>query len=216
MTSTTDNSVHTWLAKAVELDASDLHVVTGYAPTLRIHGRLVDLPAPVITQEWANAELLPLCPTVNRQQFELGHNTDFSLQLTLAASDIPSFEWAGFPRQLAEHLAHYRNGLVLVCGVTGAGKTTSLAMIINLLNQEGGYRIITVEDPIEYRFPTNTNSIVTQREVGHDVATFADGLKYGLRQDPDIILVGEIRDRETAQMALSASETRFLSAECPK
>ena len=83
-------------------------------------------------------------------------------------------------------------------------------MIVNLLNQTGGYRIITVEEPVEYRFPRAANSVVTQREVGEDVHSFADGLKYGLRQDPDVILVGEIRDRETAQMALSAAETGHL------
>jgi twitching motility protein PilT len=97
-----------------------------------------------------------------------------------------------------------------VTGATGSGKTTTLAMILNLLNQTGGYRIITVEEPVEYRFPRIANSLVTQREVGTDVLTFADGLKYGLRQDPDVILVGEIRDRETAQMALSAAETGHL------
>jgi twitching motility protein PilT len=83
-------------------------------------------------------------------------------------------------------------------------------MIVNLLNQEGGYRIITVEEPVEYVFPRTPHSVVTQREVGLDVHTFADGLKYGLRQDPDVILAGEIRDRETAQMALSAAETGHL------
>ncbi len=107
-------------------------------------------------------------------------------------------------------LAHFRNGLVLISGVSGAGKTTTLAMIINLLAREGDYRIITIEEPIEYVFPRCGNSIVTQREVGRDVITFADGLKYGLRQDPDVILVGEIRDRDTAQMALSAAETGHL------
>src|SRR5581483_1071344 len=86
----------------------------------------------------------------------------------------------------------------------------TLAIIVNLLNQAGGYRIITVEEPVEYLFPREPNSVVTQREVGSDVLTFADGLKYGLRQDPDVILVGEIRDRETAQMALSAAETGHL------
>jgi twitching motility protein PilT len=94
--------------------------------------------------------------------------------------------------------------------MTGAGKTTTLAMIINLLNQAGGYRIITIEDPIEYVFPTHNDSIVSQREVGRDVASFSDGLKYGLRQDPDVMLVGEIRDHATAQMALSAAETGHL------
>jgi twitching motility protein PilT len=100
--------------------------------------------------------------------------------------------------------------MVIVTGATGSGKTTTLAMIVNLLNQAGGYRIITVEEPVEYLFPRVANSVVTQREVGSDVLTFADGLKYGLRQDPDVILVGEIRDRETAQMALSAAETGHL------
>jgi twitching motility protein PilT len=125
-------------------------------------------------------------------------------------AEIPDFQWAGFPLELADTLAHFRDGLVLISGVTGAGKTTTLAMIINLLNQEGGYRIITVEEPIEYIFPPHAKSVLTQREVGGDVQSFADGLKYGLRQDPDVILVGEIRDRETAQMALSAAETGHL------
>jgi twitching motility protein PilT len=123
---------------------------------------------------------------------------------------IPDFQWAGFPQALAQRLAHFRNGLVLLSGVAGSGKTTSLAMIINLLNEEGAYRIITVEEPVEYLFPKRQQSVVTQREVGTDVRTFADGLKYGLRQDPDVMLVGEIRDRETAQMALSAAETGHL------
>jgi twitching motility protein PilT len=99
---------------------------------------------------------------------------------------------------------------VIVTGATGSGKTTTLAMIVNLLNQTGGYRIITVEEPVEYQFPRAVDSVVTQREVGTDVLNFADGLKYGLRQDPDVILLGEIRDRETAQMALSAAETGHL------
>ena len=125
-------------------------------------------------------------------------------------ADIPAFRWAEFPEELAQRLAHFRNGLVLISGVAGSGKTTTLAMIINLLNREGGYRIITVEEPIEYVFSKHPDSVVTQREVGVDVHTFADGLKYGLRQDPDIMLVGEIRDRETAQMALSVAETGHL------
>ncbi len=122
-------------------------------------------------------------------------------------TQIPDFSWAGLPEDLANRLAHYRNGLVLFCGVAGSGKTTSLAMIVDLLNREGGYRIITVEQPVEYLFPKTAHSVVTQREVGLDVHTFADGLKFGLRQDPDVILAGEIRDQETAQMALSAAET---------
>jgi twitching motility protein PilT len=130
--------------------------------------------------------------------------------LRVVPSTIPDFNWAGFPVTLAQRLAFARDGLVIVTGATGSGKTTTLAMIVNLLNQAGGYRIITVEEPVEYRYPRAANSVVTQREVGSDVLTFADGLKYGLRQDPDVILVGEIRDRETAQIALSAAETGHL------
>jgi twitching motility protein PilT len=125
-------------------------------------------------------------------------------------AEIPDFTWAGFPVALAERLAGFRNGLVLMTGVAGSGKTTSLAMIVNLINRRGGSRIITIEEPVEYLFPPAANSLVTQREVGVDVRTFAEGLVSGLRQDPDVMLVGEIRDRETARMALSASETGHL------
>jgi twitching motility protein PilT len=99
---------------------------------------------------------------------------------------------------------------VILTGATGSGKTTTLAMVVNLLNQAGGHRIITVEEPVEYQFPRAADSVVTQREVGTDVPSFADGLRSGLRQDPDAILVGEVRDKETAQMALSAAETGHL------
>src|SRR5690606_37516072 len=118
--------------------------------------------------------------------------------------EIPALDGAGFPAALAQQLTDYRNGLVLICGVTGSGKSTTLAMLVNSLNEAGGHRIITVEEPVEYLFPMYPHSVITQREVGSDVASFADGLKYGLRQDPDVILVGEIRDRDTAQIALSA------------
>ncbi|MBI4718693.1 MAG: PilT/PilU family type 4a pilus ATPase [Planctomycetes bacterium] len=124
--------------------------------------------------------------------------------------EIPSFEWMGFPRGLAERLVAYTNGLVIITGVTGSGKSTTLAALVNLLNERGGVRVITVEEPVEYVHGRISTSVITQREVGRDVDSFYDGLKYGLRQDPNVILVGEIRDRETAQMALSAAETGHL------
>src|SRR5207244_12072406 len=102
--------------------------------------------------------------------------------MRLVPNKIPDFAWAGLPPELAKRLAFLRDGLVIVSGATGSGKTTTLAMIVNLINQAGGYRIITVEEPVEYRFPKAANSVVTQREVGEDVHSFADGLKYGLRQ----------------------------------
>jgi twitching motility protein PilT len=218
----------------VKAGASDLHVVVGHPPTLRLHGELRPLAAPALAREVAEAALLPYCPERARGEFDRGHNADFALQLELQGrperfrvnyfvsgenigacfrlipSQIPDFDWAGFPRELAERLAHFRNGLVLITGMTGSGKTTTLAMIVNMLNQEGGHRIVTIEDPVEYVFPAAAGTIVTQREVGRDVDSFADGLKYGLRQDPDVMLVGEIRDYATAQMALSAAETGHL------
>ncbi|MAG94519.1 MAG: type IV pili twitching motility protein PilT [Planctomycetaceae bacterium] len=227
-------SIRDWLIRAVDEGASDLHLVVGHPATLRLHGRLQALRTEPLTDETLRELLLPLCDAEVRQRFFGEKNADFALTIETAdgvqrfranyflsgqnigacfrviPSEIPEFAWAGFPRDVAERLTSFRNGLVLISGVTGAGKTTTLAMLIDLLNHQGGYRIITVEEPIEYVFAKTTGSVVTQREVGHDVQSFADGLKYGLRQDPDVILVGEIRDRETAQMALSAAETGHL------
>ena len=222
------------MATAVKAGASDLHLVVDYPPVLRVHGELHELDHVPLDVDTIRGLLVPLCPGQAIDRFRADRNVDFALEIELddraqrfrsnyfmsgermgacfrvIPSVIPSFQWAGFPEELAGRLAHYRNGLVLISGVAGSGKTTSLAMIVDLLNQEGGYRIITIEEPVEYVFPKTSHSVITQREVGLDVHTFADGLKYGLRQDPDVILAGEIRDRETAQMALSAAETGHL------
>jgi twitching motility protein PilT len=226
--------LRTWLTQAVEAGASDLHLIAGYPPVLRLHGDLIELPEPPLPAEEAQALLGALCPADALGRLQAEKNVDFSFDLLVGArvarfradlfhagrrlgaclrlvpDTIPDIDWAGFPPDLARRLVSVRDGLVIVTGPSGSGKTTTLAMVVNLLNQTGGYRIITVEEPVEYVFPRVANSVVTQREVGGDVLTFADGLKYGLRQDPDVILVGEIRDRETAQMALSAAETGHL------
>ncbi len=226
--------VHDWIARAVEADASDLHCVVGHSPALRVHGILETLDTGVLDDQSLRQLLQPLCPPASWERFLTELNLDFSLELCLGdvsqrlrvnyfvnagnigacfriiPTTIPDFAWAGFPRDVANRLAHLRNGLVLMSGVTGSGKTTTLAMIINLLNREGGYRILTVEEPVEYVFQHENDSLITQREVGKDVGSFSDGLKYGLRQDPDVILVGEVRDHNTAQMALSAAETGHL------
>jgi twitching motility protein PilT len=223
-----------YLRGAVDAGASDLHLVVGHPPVLRLHGDLIELPGPLLEAAETQSLLHSLCPPEVLARLQAQKNVDFSFDLDLDGSTrrfranlfhtggqmgaclrivpavIPDFEWTGFPVTLARRLAFERDGLVIVTGATGSGKTTTLAMIVNLLNRAGGYRIITVEEPVEYLFPRVANSVVTQREVGTDVLTFADGLKYGLRQDPDVILVGEIRDRETAQMALSAAETGHL------
>jgi twitching motility protein PilT len=223
-----------WLARAVQGGASDLHLIPGHPPVLRLHGDLIELPEAPLSAEETHGLVSALCPGEVFARLQAQKNVDFSFELAvqgrpsrfranafftgrqLAAclrvvpAAIPALDWAGFPPALANRLAFVRDGLVIVTGATGSGKTTTLAMIVNLINQTGGFRIITVEEPVEYHFPRAANSVVTQREVGGDVLTFADGLKYGLRQDPDVILVGEIRDRETAQMALSAAETGHL------
>jgi twitching motility protein PilT len=223
-----------WLGTAVRTGASDLHLIAGHPPILRLHGDLEALPDPPLGPDDADAMLAALCPPGQLQQLREEKDIDFSLELSLQGKThrfranlfhtarrlgaclrliptvIPDFDWAGFPPELADRLAFLRDGLVILSGATGSGKTTSLAMIVNLLNQTGGYRIITIEEPVEYLFPKMPNSVITQREVGGDVLSFADGLKYGLRQDPDVILVGEIRDRDTAQIALSAAETGHL------
>jgi twitching motility protein PilT len=225
------DNLRSWLGRAVEAGASDLHLIAGYPPVLRLHGDLNELTEPVLVAQELNSLLAALCPSEVFERLQAQKNIDFSFDFELGGTQrrfranlfyagrqlgacfrlipatIPDFAWAGFPEALGQRLAFVRDGLVIVTGATGMGKSTTLAMIVNLLNRAGGYRILTVEEPVEYEFPRLANSLVTQREVGTDVIGFADGLKYGLRQDPNIILVGEIRDRDTAQMALSAAET---------
>jgi len=223
-----------WLAHAIQTGASDLHLSAGYPPALRLHGDLVELREAILSGPELDDLLGTIGPGDVPERLARNRDADFSFDIQVSESSarfrahlfvagghlagcfrviptsIPSFDWAAFPMALAERLAFLRDGLVILTGPTGSGKTTTLALVVNLLNQTGGYRIITVEEPVEYVFPPALHSIVTQREVGVDVRSFADGLRSGLRQDPDIILVGEVRDRETAQMALSAAETGHL------
>lgn len=223
-----------WFELATEWLASDLHVMPGSPPVVRVHGMLQPLDCPAVGDDELRNLLQACSPDAMWEQFERDLNVDFSLHAKLSdttqrfranyfvsnqqvgacfrtiPTNIPSLDWAGFPQSVAKKIAHFRNGLVVVSGVTGSGKSTTLAMIINMLNAEGNHRIVTIEEPVEYVFPQMPGSMITQREVGLDVHSFADGLKYSLRQDPDVILVGEIRDYETAQMAVTAAETGLL------
>lgn len=220
---------------AAERHASDIHLVPGYPPTLRVHGRLEPLGETPLSADRLEQMLWSILPERLQPQdhdqvksfdsaFSIEHHGTpcrFRANVYLAEGnwcaclrhvpiEIPSFEWLGFPLELAERLVSRANGLVIITGVTGSGKSATLAALINFLRTKGSHHILTVEEPIEYVHQRGAGGIVTQREVGRDVPSFADGLKYGLRQDPDVILVGEIRDRETAQMALSAAETGHL------
>jgi twitching motility protein PilT len=222
------------LLDAVRGGASDLHLLPGFPPIWRLHGDLIEQPGNGLDAAEVEALLASLCTPAMWQRFQAEKNLDCAFLLSaeeqtarfranlfwadgqpggclrIVPANIPSFAWSGFPRGLADRLAFLLDGLVIFTGATGSGKTTTLAQIVNILNQVGGYRILTIEEPVEYRYARLSSSVVSQREVGLDVHTFADGLKYGLRQDPDVVLVGEIRDRDTAQMALSAAETGHL------
>ena len=222
------------LEEAVERGASDVHLVPGYRPTFRVHGRLQAADLAVLDNEQTKRIVESLIPESSRPTFSESKNVDCSVSLSHCGAErrfrasvylsqgnwcaclrhipneIPSLEWLGFSEELARNLVAHSNGLVVVTGVTGSGKTATLAALVSLLRQDTSKRILTVEEPIEYVHPTVSGGIVTQREVGRDVESFADGLKHGLRQDPDVILVGEIRDQETARMALSAAETGHL------
>ncbi len=223
-----------WLETAAQREASDLHLATGHPACLRVHGKIAPLEETIVPADELREALLGVPVEGIADEFREGGNVDFAIEhlahgrvyrfranyfmatdgigacFRLIPNEIPTFEWTGFPEELAVRLANLRNGLVLLSGMTGSGKTTTLAMIVDLINRQGGKRIVTIEDPIEYRYTRKSTSIVTQRETGRDVASFAEGLRNALRQDPDVILVGEIRDHETAQMALSAAETGHL------
>ncbi len=222
------------LEAAVDREASDVHLVAGYPVTYRIHGRLEATDHPPFVGKNVRQLIESILPDGASTRLDESKNFDCSVSLNLRGrpcrfranvflaggewcaclrhvpDEIPSFEWMGFPEALARRLIGHTNGLVIITGVTGSGKSTTLAALINLLNRQGNCRIITVEEPIEFVHPRISSSVITQREVGRDVDSFFDGLKYGLRQDPDVILLGEIRDRDTAQMALSAAETGHL------
>jgi len=223
-----------YLERAIRRGASDVHLIAGYCPTMRLHGLLLDIDEAVLADDSLAPQLLAICPEQKKTLLAQQRSCDFSYEVpvdgrsrrlranlyyadgSLSAAfrvipaEVPSWQWAEFPAALASKLVFQQDGLVIVTGATGAGKSTTLAMLTNLLNESGGYRIITIEEPIEYRIPKKSRSMVSQREVGIDVSSFAEGLRSGLRQDPDVIVVGEIRDTETAQMALSAAETGHL------
>ncbi len=222
------------LELAIQRQASDVHLVPGYPATFRIHGQLHAVDQRLLTADQTRRMVESVVPERCRGRLERTKNLDCSVTVPFVGAEhrfrasvylaqgnwcvclrhvpdqIPSLEWLGFPEELAQRLICHTNGLVVLTGVTGSGKTSSLAALIHLLRQNANKRVLTVEEPIEYLHVPGAGGIVTQREVGRDVDSFADGLKHGLRQDPDVILVGEIRDRETAQMALSAAETGHL------
>ena len=208
---------------------SDLHLKVGAAPAYRVDGDIEKLKGPVLTQEMAEQLILPLLSDASIDKLRELHTVDCSYRLAAThfrinvfkendgicaairalSTDIPSVERVGFPNDIWKDIINRKHGLVLVTGVTGAGKSTTIASLINRITEERACRIITIEDPIEYIFEQN-HSLVSQREIGRDVHSFIDGLRSMLREDPNIILVGEMRDAETIAMTLMAAETGHL------
>jgi twitching motility protein PilT len=218
------------LHEAIVRSASDVHLKVGLQPTIRIHGILYPLDeASPITREDMAAILDVLLDDHHRERFRSRMQVDLAYQTTEATRfrvnvflqrGEPSVAMRAIPARIrtveelhlptiVNKLALENRGLILVTGTTGSGKSTTLAAMVGHINENCSNHIITIEDPIEYTHE-DIRSIVSQRELGYDVTSFADGLKAALRQDPDVILVGEMRDLETIETAILAAETGHL------
>jgi twitching motility protein PilT len=213
----------------VKLGAADLHLTVGRQPTIRIHGGLRNLQTKVLESDDMVGLMKAITPERNQQELQEEGGTDFGFaygdaarfrvsvfrqrgDIAIVLRQIPNkimtFEQIGLP-DMCKDLIRRPRGLFLVTGPTGSGKTTSLATMIDYINTYMDRHIITMEDPIEY-YHYHKKSIVNQREVGNDVPDFAEALRRALRQDPDVILVGEMRDLETIEAAVRAAETGHL------
>jgi twitching motility protein PilT len=222
-------NLHQLLKTMIEKGASDLHVTTGSAPLLRIDGAVVPLRLPPLTPVDTKQLIYSVLTEEQKVAFEKNNELDLSFGVknlsrfrcnvfmqrgAIAAAfraipfRIQSFDELGLPPVVSE-LAAKPRGLVLVTGATGSGKSTTLAAIIDKINSETRQHIMTVEDPIEFLHP-HKMCVVNQREIGSDTASFKTALKYILRQDPDVVLVGELRDLDTIEAALTIAETGHL------
>ncbi len=219
----------TYFEKHGALRVSDLHIKIGAVPAYRIDGELVKLKGAVVTDELAKQLIFPLIGKAQVQELKNKHTVDCSYRfgnlqfrinvfkendgicaaIRALGLDIPKLDDIGFPNSVYEDIAKQKHGLVLFTGITGAGKSTTIASIIQRINETRACRVITLEDPIEYLF-SQGKSLISQREVGRDVSSFGDGLRSMMREDPDVIFVGEMRDAETVSMTLTAAETGHL------
>lgn len=217
------------LETCIRRGASDIHITVGRPPVLRLHGKLRSLETKVLEPDDTMSLMKQITPDRNQQELQEVGGTDFGFaygdkarfrvavfrqkgNVAIVMRRIPyrflSFEEIGLP-QICKALCRRPRGLLLVTGPTGSGKTTSLATMINYINDNFDRHIVTVEDPIEY-YHTHKKSLINQREVGNDVPSFSEALRRVLRQDPDVILVGELRDLETMSAAIASAETGHL------
>ncbi|MCB0411686.1 MAG: type IV pilus twitching motility protein PilT [Bdellovibrionales bacterium] len=222
-------SLHQLLKAAVKQGASDLHIVAGSPPVLRVSGKIVRVKANELTAEESRKVCYSILTDSQKARFEATKELDFSFGIKDMARfrvnlffqrgavsgvfrriplEVPDVEKLGLPRS-AQELGNFPAGLVLVTGPTGSGKSTTIAALIDKINRDRRGHIITLEDPIEY-VHQHKNCIVNQREVGLDTGSYGAALKYVLRQDPDVCLLGELRDLETIEAALTIAETGHL------
>ncbi len=223
-------TIHRLLGAMKKLEASDLHLKVGVPPVYRIGGNLKKMASEPITEDEADHLLDPIVPEILKAKYEANGNLDFATHIkdgdrfrvnmyrsgghTHAAirrvkAEIPSYADLHVPPAYGELVEHTTEGLIVVVGVTGSGKSSTLAAMIEHINQTRAENIITVEDPVEYRFVPK-KSIISQREIGIDVADFSTALKYMVREDPDVIFIGELRDHGTVLAAVQAAETGHL------
>ncbi|QYU70615.1 PilT/PilU family type 4a pilus ATPase [Leptolyngbya sp. 15MV] len=222
-------SIHRLLEAMGKLNASDLHIKVGVPPTYRVGGILRPVQAEPLTEDEADHIVDPIFPEKLRERFERDGSVDFATfvredrfrcnvyrsgghinaAIRRVKSEIPSYESLHLPPVYGEVVARSNDGLILVCGVTGSGKSTTLAAMIEQINAAEPLNIITIEDPVEYRF-SRKKAIISQREIGIDVPNYATAMRSVVRQDPDVIFIGELRDHDTVLASIQAAETGHL------
>lgn len=218
------------LEQTMKVNGTDLHLCAGSKPLMRVNSKLIEIKeTQILTPDIIKNFVEDYLGEGRLEELRVNKSIDFSyskrnlgrfrcnvyyqrgtyaMAIRTLPLEIPSFESLGLP-EIIKTFTNKRQGLILVAGATGSGKSTTMASLLDLINQNYKYHIITIEDPIEY-LHRHKNSMVTQREVGEDATSFASALKAALREDPDVIMVGEMRDIETISIALTAAETGHL------
>lgn len=223
-------TIQQFLDITIQRNASDLHLSVGFQPTLRINGELVSIPGEQpVTAEQITSLITPLLSNLQREILNKAYEIDFSFDfegkarfrvnvyrqrgypavaLRLIPFQIPELETLGFPPVVTK-ITQLKQGFILVTGPTGHGKSTTLASVINKINKERAVHVVTIEDPIEYVYPVS-RSLIDQREMYRDTRSWGNALRSALREDPDVVLVGEMRDLETISSAMTIAETGHL------
>lgn len=217
-----------YVTAAVAARASDIHVCTGYPVSIRVDGAVQPISDDVLTSEQARTLAEEIMNDVRRETLNKKGEVDFAhtcggarmrcniylecgntaMAIRLLSDKVPKFDTLGLPPGLLD-MCDKKRGLILVTGITGSGKSTTLASVVQAINERHDYHILTIEEPVEYIYPKG-RSVINQREIGSDSQTFATALRAALRQDPDCILLGEMRDVETISTAITAAETGHL------